>query len=38
MDILKPIPTSGYTRNTKDDLMGIVRDTICNAFEEKDRK
>ena len=38
MDILKPIPTSGYSRNTKDDLMGIVRNTICNAFEEKDCK
>lgn len=35
MDILAPIPTSGYTRNTKDDLMDTVRSTICNAFEEK---
>ncbi|MBW1865060.1 MAG: 1-acyl-sn-glycerol-3-phosphate acyltransferase, partial [Deltaproteobacteria bacterium] len=35
MDILAPIPTSGYTRETKDDLMDTVRDTICNAFEEK---
>lgn len=34
MDILAPIPTSGYTRKTKDDLMNSVRNTICNAFEE----
>ena len=34
MDILAPIPTSGYTRKTKDDLMDSVRNTICNAFEE----
>lgn len=34
MDILTPIPTSGYTRKTKDDLMNSVRNTICNAFEE----
>ena len=34
MDILAPIPTSGYTRETKDDLMDSVRNTICNAFEE----
>jgi len=35
MDILAPIPTSGYTRKTKDDLMNTVRNTICNAYEEK---
>jgi 1-acyl-sn-glycerol-3-phosphate acyltransferase len=35
MDILAPIPTSGYTRKTKDDLMDTVRSTIRNAFEEK---
>ena len=35
MDILAPIPTSGYTRKTKDDLMDTVRSTICYAFEEK---
>jgi len=35
MDILAPIPTSDYTRKTKDDLMDTVRNTICNAFEEK---
>ena len=35
MDILAPIHTSGYTRKTKDDLMNTVRNTICNAFEEK---
>ena len=35
MDILAPIPTSGYTRKTKDDLMDTVMNTICNAFEEK---
>ena len=35
MNILAPIPTSGYTRETKDDLMDTVRNTICNAFEEK---
>ena len=34
MDILTPIPTSGYTRKTKDDLMEFVRNTICNAYEE----
>ncbi len=34
MDILAPIPTSGYTRETKDDLINAVRNTICNAFEE----
>lgn len=34
MDILAPIPTSGYTRKTKNDLMNSVRNTICNAFEE----
>jgi len=34
MDILAPIPTSGYTRKTKDDLMNSVRNTICNTFEE----
>ncbi|MFC1877676.1 lysophospholipid acyltransferase family protein [Thermodesulfobacteriota bacterium] len=34
MDILAPIPTSGYTRETKDDLMDSVRNTIRNAFKE----
>jgi 1-acyl-sn-glycerol-3-phosphate acyltransferase len=38
MDILTPIPTSGYTRATKDDLMKSVRNTICNAFEENVRE
>jgi 1-acyl-sn-glycerol-3-phosphate acyltransferase len=38
MDILAPIPTSGYTRKTKDDLMDSVRNTICNAFEENVHK
>ena len=35
MDILAPISTSDYTRKTKDDLMGTVRNTISSAFEEK---
>lgn len=35
MDILEPIPTSGYTRKTKEALMDNVRNTICNTFEEK---
>jgi len=34
MDILAPIPTSGYTRETKDELMNFVRHTICNAYEK----
>jgi 1-acyl-sn-glycerol-3-phosphate acyltransferase len=34
MDILAPIPTAGYTRQTKDDLMELVRRTICNVYEE----
>ncbi|MBW2513932.1 MAG: 1-acyl-sn-glycerol-3-phosphate acyltransferase [Deltaproteobacteria bacterium] len=34
MDILAPIATAGYTRKTKDDLMELVRRTICNVYEE----
>ncbi len=34
MKILAPIATSGYTRKTKDDLMVVVRDTICKAYKE----
>jgi len=34
MDILAPIHTAGYTRKTKDDLMELVRRTICNVYEE----
>ncbi len=35
MDILKPIDTSGYTRETKDDLMKQVRTVICDAFDQR---
>ena len=35
MKILAPIATSDYTRKTKDDLMVLVRDTICKAYKEK---
>jgi len=34
MKILEPIPTSGYTRKTKDDLMQTVRETIRTTFNE----
>jgi len=34
MRILAPIATSGYTRKNKDDLMAVVRETICKAFYE----
>ncbi len=34
MKILAPIATSDYTRKTKDDLMVVVRDTICKAYKE----
>ncbi len=35
MKILTPIATSGYTRKTKDDLMGVVKDTITSAYKNK---
>lgn len=34
MDILKPIPTSGYTRKTKEDLMETVRKIIKSAYNQ----
>lgn len=34
MDIQKPIETSGYTRETKDDLMERVRTVICDVFDQ----
>ena len=34
MDIHKPIDTSGYTRETKDDLIEKVRTVICDAFDQ----
>ena len=33
VEIRKPIETTGYTRESKDDLMERVRKTICEAFE-----
>jgi len=33
MEILPPVPSSGYTRKTKDLLMKEVRDIICTAFD-----
>lgn len=33
MEILPPVETSGYTRQTKDLLMAEVRDIICAAFD-----
>ena len=35
MDIQKPINTSGYTRETKDDLIKRVRTVICGVFEQR---
>jgi len=35
MQILAPIATSDYTRKTKDELMGIVKDTMCKAYKER---
>jgi len=35
MQILTPIATSNYTRKTKDELMGVVRTTISNAYRDK---
>ena len=32
MEIGKPVDTSGYTRETKDDLIERVRTIICDAF------
>jgi len=34
MKILAPIATSDYTRKTKDELMVVVRETICKAYKE----
>jgi 1-acyl-sn-glycerol-3-phosphate acyltransferase len=34
MDILEPIETSGYTRDTKNDLIESVRSVICQRFEQ----
>ncbi len=33
VEIRKPIETTGYTRESKDDLMEKVRNTICEAFK-----
>ena len=33
LEVAKPIETSGYTRDTKDDLMEKVRSVICESFE-----
>ena len=35
MTILAPITTSNYTRKSKDELMGVVKDTISEAYKEK---
>jgi 1-acyl-sn-glycerol-3-phosphate acyltransferase len=35
MTILAPITTSDYTRKSKDELMGVVKDTISEAYKEK---
>ena len=35
MKILAPIATSDYTRKTKDELMGVVKDAISKAYKEK---
>jgi 1-acyl-sn-glycerol-3-phosphate acyltransferase len=35
MDILKPIDSSGYTRETKDDLIEQVRTIICDVFDQR---
>ena len=34
MEIGKPIETTGYTRETKDDLVEYVRKIICEGFEK----
>jgi len=33
MEILPPVASSGYTRETKDLLMQDVRDILCTAFD-----
>ena len=33
LQIEEPIDTTGYTRETKDDLMETVRSVICRGFE-----
>jgi 1-acyl-sn-glycerol-3-phosphate acyltransferase len=35
MDIEKPIETSDYTRETKDELIEKVRSVICNVFDQR---
>jgi 1-acyl-sn-glycerol-3-phosphate acyltransferase len=35
MSIEKPIDTTGYTRDTKEDLIKIVRRVICEVFEKE---
>ena len=35
MDICKPVDTSGYTRETKDDLLERARTIICDGFEQR---
>jgi 1-acyl-sn-glycerol-3-phosphate acyltransferase len=35
MDIQKPIDTSGYTRETKDDLLEQVSTVICDVFDRR---
>jgi 1-acyl-sn-glycerol-3-phosphate acyltransferase len=34
LSIQKPIGTTGYTRDTKDDLIKIVRSVVCEVFEK----
>jgi 1-acyl-sn-glycerol-3-phosphate acyltransferase len=34
IDIKKPVETSGYTRNNKDDLLERIRNIICDVFDE----
>ena len=37
LQIEKPIDTTGYTRETKDELIETVRSVICRGFEEGER-
>ena len=33
VEIKRPIPTEGYTRKKKDELMACVRKSICESFD-----
>ena len=38
LEILEPVDTRKYTRSEKDDLIEVIRKTMCESFEEKNEE